>query len=108
MAAQKARVAPTDEELLKSLDDIPDGATLGADNPKPDATTSGPKPGRGPETEDDLLAQIDNMIEERPTSRSHTPDPPLPAASQADTPPKQSPPVSPCPTQRATLDWVVH
>lgn len=91
----KPRAAPTDEELLKTLEDIPDDAPGGQHEPKTSARAGPARSEAAPRSEQDLLAELDNLIEERPVSRSQTPKPQPSMVQEPVGPPKRGQSASP-------------
>lgn len=70
MATKKSKVAPSDDDLNKLLEG------LGEDEARAQATSKGPsKPAKAPssQSEQDLLAELENLGTEKPASRPHTP-----------------------------------
>ena len=106
MASKKGKVAPTDEELLAQFEGLGD-----EDHSSGQATKS--LGGRIPRTsttqqqsEADLLAELNNLAQERPKSRPHTPR--VPATSAAQASPKRTltatpPPAAPTRTSEEKL-----
>ena len=75
MATKKAKAAITDEELLAQFDELDPGDETATQTTKPN-------PNKPPRTtpssaqsqeEADILAELDNLAQERPKSRPHTP-----------------------------------
>ena len=70
MATKKAKAAPTDEELLAQFDDLGEeqNTVKKAAKPAPSKARTAQQ-----QEEADLLAELDNLAQERPKSRPHTP-----------------------------------
>lgn len=69
MASKKT--APTDEELLAQFEGLGEEETP-ATKAKPESSKA-PRPSAQQQSEADLLAELDNLAQERPASRPHTP-----------------------------------
>ena len=79
MAAKRGQQVATDEELLNAIDSIGNDSVPTKAAPK---SSKGPKP--PVQSEQDLLAELDNLAAERPVSRPHTPRPQSSASKRAN------------------------
>ncbi|KAI4155316.1 MAG: hypothetical protein LQ340_001054, partial [Diploschistes diacapsis] len=66
MSSKKFKSGPTDEELLAQFDELGTGDSSTKEAPKTHSS-------RQSREEADLLAELDNLAQERPKSRPHTP-----------------------------------
>jgi hypothetical protein len=86
MASKKTKAAaPTDDELNKLLEGLEEG--------EPKAPKSTTKPSKGPtasQTEQDILAELENLGAQQPSSRPHTPRVPNVKRTTATPPPAVS------------------
>ena len=99
MASKKAKAAITDEELLAQFDELEGGDETASQTTKP-ASNKPPAKAAPPtqsQEEADLLAELDNLAQERPKSRPHTPrvGASVPPAAQAS--PKRASTATPPP-----------
>ena len=85
MATKKSKAAPTDDELNKLLEGLEEGEATPA--PKPTKGVKGPA---SSQAEQDLLAELDLLGAQQPTSRPHTPRVPNVKRSTATPPPPVS------------------
>lgn len=70
MATKKTKAAPTDDELNKLLEGIGEDDAPAQGPPKGPSKTKKPAP---TQSEEDMLAELENLGAEKPTSRPHTP-----------------------------------
>jgi len=69
MSTRKSKVAPTNDDLLKELDDLVDEPAKAPSK----GTASKPSKAASSQDEQDLLAELENLGAEKPMSRPHTP-----------------------------------
>ena len=103
MASKKSKAAPTDEELLAQFEGLGDDEDS-KKAPKPSASNRAARNSTTAQqqSEADLLAELDNLAQERPKSRPHTPRLPssvVPPTNQAS--PKRTGTATPPPIASA-------